>query len=69
MATYLARGFALPPSSQNVFGDDDGHGHEDSINRLAASGITQGCTTSRFCVTGQVRRGQLASFLARALER
>jgi hypothetical protein len=69
MATYLVRGFALPPSSRNVFTDDDGHGHEDSINRLAASGITLGCTTTRFCVTGRVRRGQLASFLDRALAR
>ena len=69
MAAYLARGFALAPATGDVFADDDGHGHEDSINRLAASGITLGCTPTRFCVTGKVTRGQLASFLVRALDR
>jgi hypothetical protein len=69
MATYLARGFALAPATGDVFTDDNGHGHEDSINRLAASGITLGCTPTRFCVTGKVTRGQLASFLVRALDR
>ena len=69
MATYLSRGFGLARSSRDFFTDDAGHGHEDSINRLAASGITLGCTPTRFCVTGAVTRGQLASFLVRALDR
>ncbi|HSK97753.1 MAG TPA: S-layer homology domain-containing protein [Euzebyales bacterium] len=68
MATYLARGFSLQPASRNFFDDDDGHGHEDSINRLASSGITVGCSPTRFCVTGKVTRGQVASFLVRALD-
>jgi Peptidase family M23/S-layer homology domain len=69
MATYLARGFSLSPSARNFFDDDDGHGHEESINRLASSGITLGCSPTRFCLTGKVTRGQVASFLVRALDR
>ena len=68
MASYLARGFDLPDTDEDVFPDDDGHGHEQSINRLAASGITGGCTPTRFCVSGKLTRGQLASFLVRGLE-
>lgn len=69
MASYLARAFALPEVADDFFADDDGHGHEANINRLAASGITVGCTADRFCVAGQVTRGQIASFLVRGLER
>ena len=69
MATYLTRGFQLPPTTRDFFTDDSGHGHEDSINRVAASGISLGCSATRFCVTGRVTRGQLASFLVRALDR
>ena len=69
MASYLARGFDLPASPRDFFTDDRGHAHEDNINRLAASGITLGCTETRFCVTGRLTRGQLASFLVRGLER
>jgi hypothetical protein len=69
LASYLARGFDLPAVEQDVFSDDDDHGHEQNINRLAASGITEGCTATRFCVTGKARRGQLASFLLRGLAR
>ena len=39
----------------------------DDILWLADSGITQGCGFERFCPTGTVTRGQMASFLARAL--
>lgn len=69
MASYLARGFDLAATDRDYFVDDDGHGHEDNINRLAASGITIGCTGDRFCVAGNVSRGQLASFLSRGLAR
>ncbi len=67
MASYLTRGFDLPETDQDFFVDDDGHGHEENINRLAAAGITVGCTADRFCVAGEVTRGQLASFLSRGL--
>jgi hypothetical protein len=67
MATFLARALALPASSTDWFTDDDGLSHEDSINRLADAGITTGCTDTEFCPRDPVSRGQMATFLARAL--
>jgi hypothetical protein len=67
MATFLRRAFSLARTSTDFFTDDEGNPHEDSINRLAASGITTGCATARYCPTAKVKRGQMATFLARAL--
>ena len=67
MATFLTRAFDLPWTSQDFFTDDEGLAHEGAINRLAKSGITTGCSTTRFCPNRLVTRGQMASFLARAL--
>jgi hypothetical protein len=41
--------------------------HEAAINRLATSGITNGCGPGSFCPSGVVTRGQMAAFLRRAL--
>ncbi|MCP3996000.1 MAG: hypothetical protein GY722_13200, partial [bacterium] len=52
------------------FDDDDASIFEGAIDRLAASGITSGCnppTNSNFCPHNNVTRGQMASFLSRAL--
>lgn len=68
MASFLARALDLPASAEDSFSDDDGHAHEIDINRLAAAGITGGCGGSRFCPDAAVSRGEMASFLARALE-
>jgi hypothetical protein len=38
------------------------------IDWLYAAGLTVGCSPSRFCPDGKVTRGQMASFLARALK-
>jgi hypothetical protein len=35
---------------------------------LVDQGITSGCSDTRFCPTSPVRRGQMASFMARALD-
>jgi hypothetical protein len=67
MASFLTRAFDLP-AGPDAFGDDEGSTHEDAINALAATGITQGCTTTRFCPEGEVTRAQMASFLTRALD-
>ncbi len=67
MAAFLDRGLALPATSTDFFTDDNGTTFEGNINRLAASGITKGCTATTFCPTGQVTRGQMAAFLVRAL--
>jgi hypothetical protein len=66
MATFLARGLDLPPTSTDFFTDDDGSVHEDAINRVRAVGLTYGCGGAHFCPDGLVTRGQIAAFLHRA---
>ncbi len=68
MAAFLVRmfGYTAVPA-QDPFDDDDGTLHELSINRLTAAGIASGCGPGRFCPTHPVSRGQMASFLVRAL--
>jgi hypothetical protein len=46
----------------------NGHAHAAAIAAIAKAGITEGCTVGRFCPTRTVTRGQMATFLARALE-
>jgi hypothetical protein len=67
MASFLARALELPGTGRDFFADDDRSQHEGDINRLAASGITGGCADGRFCPTAPVTRGEMASFLVRAL--
>jgi poly-gamma-glutamate synthesis protein (capsule biosynthesis protein) len=67
LAAFMVRAMHLPPSSDNVFIDDDGSIFEDAIQALAAAGITRGCGDDTFCPYEPVRRDQMASFLARAL--
>ncbi len=69
MASFLARALDLPQAGKNFFNDDEGNTHEDNINRLAKSGITQGCNSSntQFCPEDPVTRGQMAAFLYRGL--
>ena len=55
----------------NPFVDDDNSVFENSIEWLAAEGITQGCNpplNDRFCPNDRVTRGQMATFLVRALD-
>jgi hypothetical protein len=66
MAIFLDRALDLPDTAIDYFTDDDGKTGEASINRLAASGITGGCSAGKFCPTAPVTRGQMAAFLARA---
>ena len=65
MAAFLDRALGLPSTGTDFFDDDDGTTFEGSINRLAASGITGGCDTRRFCPNANVTREQMASFLVR----
>ena len=66
MASFLARWFALPATTSDFFTDDEASIHEGDINRLAAAGVTGGCTPTTFCPTAYVTRDQMASFIARA---
>jgi spore germination protein YaaH len=67
MASFLARALKLPTASHDWFRDDSGLVHEDNINRLADSGITEGCATNLFCPSVAVKRQHMAAFLHRAL--
>lgn len=68
MAAFLDRALHLPPTAIDHFTDDETSSFEASIDRLAASGITKGCTATTFCPKATVTRGQMAAFLRRALE-
>ena len=70
MATFLVRAFKLDAAGLAGFGDVSGHRHENSIRILAAEGITAGCSTDPllYCPNRSVTRGQMATFLARALD-
>ena len=69
MATFLKRAFDLEPAPSAGFTDVSGGSHGANIDALAAAGITVGCSRDplRYCPTRSVTRGQMASFLARAL--
>jgi hypothetical protein len=67
MASFLARALALPATSTDYFTDDETSTHEANINRLAASGITSGCSATTYCPKANVTREQMAAFLYRGL--
>jgi hypothetical protein len=59
-----------PYHYSGAFRDDDGSMFEADIDWLAQAGITVGCNppfNDEFCPAAQVTRGQIATFLARAL--
>ncbi len=68
MAAFLDRALGLPPTGTDYFTDDEASIFEIHINRLAAAGITTGCTPTTFCPDDSVTRGQMAAFLHRALD-
>ncbi len=71
MAAFLVRALGYNDDGNgDVFTDDNDSPFEDEINKLATAGVTLGCSppaNTRFCPTSVVRRDQMASFLARAL--
>ena len=68
MAAFLGRALDLPATGTDYFIDDETSQFEFDINRLAAAGITGGCGPQKFCPGFSVSRGQMASFLVRALD-
>jgi acyl-homoserine-lactone acylase len=73
MATFVARFLELAidddlPAGDDAFRDDDGSVHEDNIDALAALGIVEGRRGGGFGPLDPVTRGQMASFVARALD-
>ncbi len=71
MAAFLVRAFGYNnDGGGDHFIDDDGSIFEGSIDRLATSGVTQGCnppTNNLYCPDNIVTRGQMAAFLYRAM--
>ena len=67
-AALLARALQLPPTDRDRFTDAAGSVHADDIEAVAAAGIVNGCAAQRFCPRQVLRRGQMASLLARALQ-
>ncbi len=68
MAAFLVRALDLPTTATDYFTDDETSTFEGDIDRLAAAGITKGCTATSFCPATIVTRGQMAAFLVRALD-
>ena len=57
-----------PPPATATFTDvPTTHPFFQYVEALAASGITSGCTATKFCPNAPLTRGQMAVFLARAL--
>ena len=67
MAAFLSRALDLPPAEEDHFSDDTGSVFEDDINRLADAGIAHECTPRWFCHDRPLTRGQLAGFMAAAV--
>ncbi len=70
MAAMLTRAFDYPSAPADRFADDDGSLFEGAIDRIAAAGVTLGCTppaNDRFCPETRITRDQMATFLTRAL--
>jgi hypothetical protein len=67
LASALANGLNLPPTTNDYYADDESSPHEADINRLRAAGLTGGCGGGNYCPGQAVRRGGLASALANAL--
>ena len=68
MATFLSRVVPQPATDADFFDDDASSPHQDGINRLAQADIANGCSTASFCPNASVTRGQMAAFIARALD-
>ena len=70
MATFLKKAFELAPGPSAGFVDIAGNTHADRIDALAAARITVGCSTNpaRYCPYASVTRGQMATFLSRAIK-
>jgi hypothetical protein len=71
MAAFLSRALPLPEGSDVSFSDIGGSVFRSDIQSLAAAGVTRGCnppSNTLFCPNEFVTRGQMAAFLARALD-
>lgn len=65
---WVTQVFRLPSSTPTIRFSDvpSSSSHARNIVRLARSGITVGCSSSKFCPERHVTRAEMGSFLARA---
>jgi Ca2+-binding RTX toxin-like protein len=70
MATFLMRALELPEATASAGFSDvaDGDTHKKAIEAVAAAGITTGKGDGTFAPKADVTRGQMATFLMRALD-
>jgi hypothetical protein len=69
MATFLTRAAQLEPGDEVTFHDvTPNHPHHAGIAAVAAAGISEGRADGTFRPDEEVTRGQMATFLTRALE-
>lgn len=74
MATFLVRAVEFArnqalPAGGDAFDDDNGNSHEENIDKVAAAGFAGGVGERRYDPSGVVRRDQMATFMARVLDR
>jgi len=78
MATFLVNAYQKATSLTlksaadgpvDHFTDDQSSAHQANINKAAEAAFTSGVTATTYNPTGAVRRDQMASFLARVLDR
>ncbi len=71
MAAFLVRALTLTDDGGgDLFTDDDESVFQGDIDKLGTAGITKGCNppdNTLYCPNATVKRDQMASFLARAL--
>ena len=67
MASFLQRALGLSTPTVDFFWDDTFSGHQSAINALAFNSISTGCGSGRYCPSTTVSRGEMATFLVRAL--
>ncbi|CAN5699553.1 hypothetical protein BH20ACT2_BH20ACT2_16840 [soil metagenome] len=66
MATFLNKALALPAATRDHFAENAGV-HEAAVNAVAEAGIASGLPDGTFGAGQSVTRGQMATFLNRAL--
>jgi hypothetical protein len=74
MATFLVRAAEFAknqalPLGEDAFDDDNGSPHENNINKAAAASFASGVAPRYYAAGGSVRRDQMATFMARVLNR
>jgi polysaccharide lyase-like protein/S-layer family protein len=69
-AAFITRAFDFPGTPSDFFTDDAGSLFEESINQIAAVGITNGCGAgaTTYCPEDPITRAQAATLLYRVLQ-